>query len=64
MSINILGYEREKVMNWRWVCKDYMRWIEIWGKTRGTWWSDRAHGRVEIQRVGKHDMFEEPNSYI
>ena len=26
-------------------------------RTGGTWWSEKTHGRVEIQRVRKHEMF-------
>ena len=32
---NIYKYSRswgEKIMRWRWTCRDYMKWIEIWGR--------------------------------
>ena len=31
-------------MRWRWACRDYIRWIEMWGRTRDTWWSEGACG--------------------
>ena len=30
-----------------------------WGKTRDTWWSKEARGRVPIQEVEKHEIFRE-----
>ena len=35
-------------MRWRWACKDYTRWIEMWGRTGGTRWSERNR-RLWIQ---------------
>ena len=50
----------EKVMRWRWAYRDYTRWIEIWGRTGGTWWSERARSKVWIQRLGNMGCFGNP----
>ena len=62
--INILGNKEKKVMRWKWAYRDYIRWIEMRGRMRDTWWSEEARGRVWIQGVGKHGMFQKPNSCI
>ena len=65
ISINIYSKSwGEKIMWWRWACKDYMRWIEVWGRMGGTLWSKKSHDRVGIWRVEKHGMFWEPNNCI
>ena len=51
-------------MRWRWTCRDYTGWIEMWGRTGGTLWSEMTRSRVWIQGMGKHVMFREPNCCI
>ena len=47
-------------MRWRWTCRDYTRWIEMWGRTGGTRWSERACSRIWIQGVGNMGCFGNP----
>ena len=51
-------------MRWRWTRRDYTGWIEMWGRTGGTLWSEMTRSRVWIQGMGKHVMFREPNCCI
>ena len=51
----------EKVMKWRWICKDYIGWIEMWGRKRDTWWSKGARGLgCEYKECGNMRCFENP----
>ena len=51
-------------MRWSWTRRDYTGWIEMWGRTGGTLWSEMTRSRVWIQGMGKHVMFREPNCCI
>lgn len=50
-------------MRKRWVCKDYTWWIEMWGRSRETWWSKIAHQGICMRKSERH-LVEEKGSWF